>query len=240
MFKFLLIFLSFLQFSNALTIATYNIRVPVDSAPNDWQSRKFRIKTLFEKYDIDIAGLQETSDQTVNDLLTIMPQYCKVNQQAYDNAIIYKCNKVTVSQSRLLAISDQPTNIGSNSFGLAYPRTLLFTQFNTPKGKFNIYATHLDIIPKPIQQDFIVKNMQYDAPRIVLGDLNTDNIKILLDSGLHDTSAYQATFNGFGGYGGIKMDYILISNCKDGKGTIIYDKIDNKFASDHAMVILNI
>lgn len=229
---------------DALNVGTFNIRVPVDRPPNDYPSRIPRIANLITKYNLDIIGLQEAADNTVNDLLRVLPGYCKVAVPVYDNAIIYKCN-LKAGESKIWAISDTPQIIGSNSYGLAYPRTLVYSLFNIgPNGPIAFYATHLDVIPKVVQQDFVNDRIceTFNGNSVVLvGDFNTDNIMAFNDNGFHDTikDTPGPTFNGFNGYSGPKIDYILVSSDLTGKSTgkIIYDKVNDQFASDHALVI---
>jgi endonuclease/exonuclease/phosphatase family metal-dependent hydrolase len=243
MFKLFLLSL-LLTACDAITVGTFNIRVPVDGPPNDYQSRIPRISSLIKKYNVDIIGLQEAAENTVSDLLKALPGYCKINQPVYDNAIIYKCD-IKAGESKIWAISSTPEVIGSNSYGLAYPRTLVWSQFNVgPTTQIAFYATHLDIIPKVIQQDFVNDRIceTYNGRSVVLvGDFNTDNIQPFIDNGLKDTSGIGPTFNGFGGYGGPKIDYILVSkDIINSKGNIVYDKVNDQFASDHAFVIASL
>jgi hypothetical protein len=48
------------------------------------------------------------------------------------------------------------------------------------------------------------------------------------------------TFNGFGGYGGAKIDYILAKDYANVTSTIIYDTVDGYFPSDHALMIADV
>ena len=180
-----LLFLLF-SLSDALRVGTYNIRVPVDGPPNDWAARRPRITSLIEKYNIDILAVQEAGQVTVNDIVSSLSGYCIVDQPIFDNAIIYKCD-IPLITSSMWAISSTPSQIGSNSWGLAYARTLLFAKFMDGNTCLRLYATHLDIIPKDIQQTFIIERLNespYKGTAILVGDFNTDGLNILNHMGL--------------------------------------------------------
>lgn len=238
----LLFLLISLGVCDGLRVGTYNIRVPVDGPPNDWAARRPRITSLIEKYNIDILAIQEAGQVTVNDIVSSLSGYCIVDQPIFDNAIIYKCD-IPLITSSMWAISSTPSQIGSNTWGLAYARTLLFAKFMDGNTCLRLYATHLDIIPKDIQQTFIIERLNespYKGTAILVGDFNTDGLNILKSYGFVDTSEQAPTFNGFGGYGGAKIDYILAKDYANVTSTIIYDTIDGYFPSDHALMIAEV
>ena len=52
-----------------LTLATYNLRVPCDKPPNDWDSRRDRVRWMIAKHHFDIFGVQEAVKRQVDDVL---------------------------------------------------------------------------------------------------------------------------------------------------------------------------
>ena len=54
-----------------LRVGTFNIRVPNDPPPNNWAMRFPRVKALLQKQPLDIIGMQETTAQQLDDLLTL-------------------------------------------------------------------------------------------------------------------------------------------------------------------------
>lgn len=245
----LILYLQFLQIF-AINIGSYNIRTPVDPPPNDWPSRVWKIANLIKKYNLDIIGLQEVGYQTVNDLMNNLQGYCKVNEQIYDNAIIYKCNVFKIKKSKIIALSNNPNDIGSNSWGLVYPRAVTYAQFETNNIIYDFFATHLDITGDlnkiKLQEESIIKLVNNEKNdngyQIIVGDFNTEYIKVFTDNDFMDSyikNGNDGTFGGFGNPSGAKIDFILVEICSNKKnGRIIRDTVNGLYPSDHALIIL--
>lgn len=239
----------FLQTVSALNIATFNIRVNVDGPPNDWSSRKERVAKVLLDHDIDIVGVQEVQYDTLNDLLAMLPGYCTVPFCGVDNAIIYKCG-ITLLSSSNWAMSDNPA-FGSNTWGLAYPRTLTMGKFKTSVGVVYVYSTHIDIDASKQQKqaDFIQQHMQQsygnDGLVFVAGDFNADQgsefVKSMEAFTFVDTYTMTGDDGTFGGGftrpAGPKIDFVLSTQCANIKSAqIIRQQVDGHWPSDHAMV----
>lgn len=252
MLRYILIII-FLQTVNALNVATFNIRVNVDGPPNDWPSRKVRVARVLLDHDIDIVGVQEVQYDTLNDLLSLMPGYCTVPFCGVDNAIIYKCG-ITLLDSGNWAMSDNPA-FGSNTWGLAYPRTLTMGKFQTSAGVVYVYNTHIDIDASKQQKqaDFIQQHMQKtyndDGTVLVIGDFNADHgsefVKSMETFTFVDTYTMTGDDGTFGGGftrpAGPKIDFILATPCANIKtAQIIRQQVDGYWPSDHAMVFTKI
>ena len=54
-----------MQHDDILRVATYNLRVPCDPAPNDWPSRAPRVARTLSRCQFDIFGAQEAVDAQI-------------------------------------------------------------------------------------------------------------------------------------------------------------------------------
>jgi endonuclease/exonuclease/phosphatase family metal-dependent hydrolase len=244
------VFLSFVSAQAAqVTIASYNIRVPVDPAPNNWDQRKFRIASLINKYSPDIVGLQEVEYPTLKDLLGALGgKYCVSNAVVYDNAIIYKCEHKLLD-TQTWALSDTPNVMYSNTWGLLYKRSVTYSLIDVRGKQIPMFNTHLDLIPAKVnQQETLIVNLIKSKDKlntaIITGDFNTEDITVFAKNGFIDTYTQggdRGTFGGFGRPSEAKIDFIL-SRCSVNtlEGSIIRDTIDGLYPSDHAMMLTKI
>ncbi len=253
---------------HAVRVCTFNMRAPVDGPPNDWAARKGRMAQVIVGHECAVVGLQEAQHDTTQDLLGELnartsgnTSYCLAPFGGVDNAIAFYCH-MAVIDTKEWAISDTPDQIGSNTWGLAYARTLLFVKLTLSadmrganKTMIYVYATHLDIIDalQGRQVDFIADRMRdsyaHDGRVAIVGDFNagegSEAIKKFADLGFEDTLPKdiepRSTFNGFGGYSGAKIDYVLATPCaKTSNAAIVRDLVDGQFPSDHAMVMADV
>jgi endonuclease/exonuclease/phosphatase family metal-dependent hydrolase len=129
-----LIYAALIASVSAVRVCTFNMRAPVDGPPNDWASRKGRVAQVIVGHECAVVGLQEAQHDTVQDLLGELnartsgnTSYCLAPFGGVDNAIAFYCH-MAVIDTKEWAISDTPDQIGSNTWGLAYARTLTFVK----------------------------------------------------------------------------------------------------------------
>jgi endonuclease/exonuclease/phosphatase family metal-dependent hydrolase len=248
--------ITFIAHVAALQIATFNIRVNVDGPPNDWASRKSRIAKVLETNNIDIAGLQEVKWETLNDLMTVLPGWCYNDFSGVDNVIIYKCGIAVIDHGNW-ALSDDPA-FGSNTWGLAYARTMTMGKFKTSAGVVYVYNTHIDIIAEKQgkQADFIIQKIKEsyksDGRIFIMGDFNADPgsefVKKMegftfIDTWNRDGNGGEpGTFGGdFTKPSGPKIDFVLATECTNVvEAKIVRQQVDGHWPSDHAMVYVSV
>lgn len=249
-------------------VCTFNMRAPVDPPPNDWAQRKGRFAQIIVDNQCAVIGLQEAVPNTVDELMgelnsrtTGNTSYCLAPFGGVDNAIAFHCNMALIA-TKEWALSDTPDKIGSNTWGLAYARTLIYVKLtlNANIRGMNstfiyMYATHLDIDMAKLgqQTDFIIARMKdsyaHDGRVVVVGDFNAGEHSIAItkfnELGFEDTLPAsvqpRGTFNGFSSYGPDKIDYVLATPCANAtNAAIVRTLVDGHFPSDHAMVMADV
>jgi endonuclease/exonuclease/phosphatase family metal-dependent hydrolase len=251
-------------------VCTFNIRAPVDPPPNDWAQRKGKVAQVIVANQCAIVGLQEALHSTVDELMSELnslttgnTSYCLAPFSGVDNAIVFHCSMALIATQEW-ALSDTPDKIGSNTWGLAYARTLIYVKLkltlNANLRGLNstfiyMYATHLDIDMAKLGQqvDFIIARMKdsyaHDGRVVVVGDFNAGERSIALSKfnelGFEDTLpgsvGSRGTFNGFSSYGPEKIDYVLATPCANATdAAVVRTLVDNHFPSDHAMVMADV
>lgn len=247
-----------------ITIASYNIRVPVDKGDYTWKNRLPRIRKVIEQNKLDIFGIQEGLKFQIEDMIAGTNYgYTGVGRNDFQrsgeySAILYDKTKFELLEFGTFGLSEKPDMPGVKSWGSAYPRIAtwgLFRVRQTGK-KFLYYNTHLDHVSELARvngirliMDHVNKRKEVSLPVILTGDFNARP-----DSGVYKTASQylkdaakisvakpqgpKGTYHGFKGKVLIYIDYIFVSNHVRVKSFKVDDtRIDGKYPSDHDPVV---
>lgn len=171
---------------DTLILASYNVRVPCDEAPYDWESRKDRVREVIRQNEFDIFGVQEAVKQQIDDILngTTLDYIGSGRDDFKDggehSCIFYNTTRLKLLEGGTFALSEQPEVPGSKSWDTCCPRIASWGKFadrNTGKN-FCYYNTHLDHVSAWAQREGIKLVVRHAAkngtgmPLILSGDFN--------------------------------------------------------------------
>jgi endonuclease/exonuclease/phosphatase family metal-dependent hydrolase len=242
-----------------LKITSFNIRVNVDKAPNDFDSRKTRIFEFINNEQPDIVGFQEVTDYMKACLREGMKGYTVVgcgrekNYRGEAMVVAFKTDKFEMLELKHFWLSFEPSRPGSKYEGF---------QSNCPRVTTAVLLKHVDV-EKPIW--FINTHLDHegstgrflgaaqlvqfinelDAPCIMTGDFNAfpeDKEMILLKEKLTDcTSNIKGSFHSFRELTEEEMgkiDYVFTNLPAKNDEGILHDDVpvNGTFMSDHRPV----
>ncbi len=253
----------------ALSVMTFNIRYgTANDGDNRWANRREFLFDVIREANADVIGLQEALDAQLGEIVTALPAYAVVGVGRDDGrtkgeyaAILFRRDRLHVSDSGTFWFSDTPSVVASTSWGNTTTRICTWARFVDRDGRaFWHFNVHLDNVSQPSRERSTVLLAQRMAerrvpsePAIVTGDFNVgeDNpaVATLLASRAgapslmldtfrvrHPDEKVVGTFSGFvmGETSGPKIDYILVP-----PGTEVLDAAivrtnrDGRYASDH-------
>ncbi|MBQ9770640.1 MAG: endonuclease/exonuclease/phosphatase family protein [Lentisphaeria bacterium] len=245
------------------TLATFNIRCPVDKTPNTWQERKPRCLAVIRKNQFDIFGVQEAVRSQLDDLLGDEFLFIGGGRDDFKNkgefsAILYRKDRFELIRGGTFGLSEKPSVPGYKSWKTAYPRIATWGLFRDKRtGKeFIYYNTHLDHVSELARINgikLLVRHASENAkgkPLIISGDFNakpTSPTYQTASSLLNDSAKVSLTphvgpvqtFHGFGRYvRTYPIDFIFVSD----EIRVLSHKTDGTkfpegFPSDHYPVI---
>jgi endonuclease/exonuclease/phosphatase family metal-dependent hydrolase len=253
-----------------LRVATFNIRCPVDKAPNDWPSRAPRVKALIERHQFDIVGLQEATYKQLQFLLGD-PEWASIGVGRADgkrggeySCILYRPARFELLASDTFWLSETPEVPGSSSWESANRRICTWGRFRDKiSGKEFVHInTHLDHRSRNARFNGVklilgrMDAIANGAPILFTGDFNTfPNSKTILAvrKKLHNSKALSeiahlgpvGTFNGFS-YERDRppkreIDYIFVSEgIRVHSHRTIDDTDDGLCPSDHFPVMCEV
>ena len=248
---------------DSFTLATFNIRCPVDKTPHSWQERLPRCIAVIEKNKFDIFGVQEAYLQQIYDLLGDKFSYIGKGRTDFKDkgefsAIIFRKSRFKLLKGGTFGLSEQPDVPGLRSWGSACPRIATWGLFEDMKtGKtFIYYNTHLDHVSELARINgikLLVKHAGENAkgkPLVISGDFNARTTSetyktaagLLKDSALISHISHTGPQQTYNGYGKSKnftpIDFIFVSEDFD---VLTHHTDDTKFPegfpSDHYPVI---
>ncbi|MBN2711354.1 MAG: endonuclease/exonuclease/phosphatase family protein [Planctomycetes bacterium] len=210
--------------SQAIKVATYNLRCPADDGDLQWEKRSPRQAKIIRDNKLDIIGIQEGVAFQLDKLISLLPGYKYVGEGRDDgkaagefSAIIYNQDKVEVLEHETFALCLTPEVFGSKSWGAAYPRICTWALLRDKKsGKQFFFAnTHLDNASEQarIEGSKMVINrlskLREGTPIIFSGDFNqntkSDVYKIITgmldDSGSISETPHKGAGYSFTAYG---------------------------------------
>lgn len=249
------------------TVATFNVRCPVDKTPNSWDERKDRCLEVIKNNEMDIFGTQEAVLKQLQDL-TSNGEYAFIGSGRNDfknggefSAIIYRKKRFEVLDSGTFGLSEKPEVPGYKSWGTAWPRIATWGLFKDKKSgrKFLFYNTHLDNKSNDARVNgikMIVRHARAKAnslPLILTGDFNTlqgsetyrTAASLLKDSAVISETPHIGAKVTYTGYGKSKkqrtIDFIFVS---DDFRVLTHKtddtRINGQYPSDHDPVIAEV
>lgn len=173
-----------------LKVMTFNIRYnnPGDGE-NAWPNRKDVVaETIGQKYQADIAGLQEALKEQIDDLAARLPEYAWFGVGREDGKdkgeftpIFYKTDRLELLDQNTFWLSETPEVPGSKSWDTAITRIVTWGKFKDKKtgAVFYHFNTHFDHMGRQarvesarlLSQQAIA--LAKDVPTVVTGDFNT-------------------------------------------------------------------
>ena len=252
-----------------LNVLTFNIRYgTANDGPNHWTNRREFLMEVIRKEDADVIGLQEALDAQIREIVAAIPAYAVVGVGRDDGktrgeyaAILFRRDRLHVSDSGTFWFSDTPSVVASKSWGNTITRICTWARFVDRDGRaFWHFNVHLDHISQPSRErstallaQRIAERGTPDEPAIVTGDFNVgeDNPAIatllrprdgaaplMLDTFRvrHPDEKTAGTFSGFvmGAVSGPKIDYILVPPGTEVLAAeIIRTSRDGRYPSDH-------
>jgi len=252
-----------------LAVMTFNIRYgTANDGENRWTNRREFLFDVIRGENPDVVGLQEALDAQIQEILAAAPVYAVVGVGRDDGktkgeyaAILFRKDRLHVSDSGTFWFSDTPSVVASTSWGNTITRICTWARFVDRDGRaFWHFNVHLDHISQPSREKStmllaqrMAERRNLDEPAIVTGDFNVgeDNPAIatlvsaraggpalMLDTFRvrYPDEKVAGTFNNFvsGQVDGPKIDYILVPPGTEVlAAAIIRTARDGRYASDH-------
>jgi endonuclease/exonuclease/phosphatase family metal-dependent hydrolase len=180
--------------SDTLRVMTFNIRLDVASDGVDrWVNRKGITADVFNKFNVDIAGVQEAVFDQVEDLRELLPGYnwFGVGRENGDkdgefSAIFYRKSKLELIRGDTFWLSEHPGEAGSVGWDASITRICTWGEFkvlNTGK-TFYLFNTHFDHKGKKAREKSAelilsrIKSIANDNTVILTGDFNFNRSSI--------------------------------------------------------------
>jgi endonuclease/exonuclease/phosphatase family metal-dependent hydrolase len=141
--------------SSPLRVMSYNIRFnnPADGV-NAWPHRKEHVAELIrQRYEVDLAGLQEVLKGQLDDLLRLMPGFACVGVGRDDgreageySPIFYRTDRLELLDQGTFWLSETPSVPGSKSWDSALTRIVTWARFRDRQEDFRFYHfnSHFD------------------------------------------------------------------------------------------------
>jgi endonuclease/exonuclease/phosphatase family metal-dependent hydrolase len=141
--------------ASPLRVMSYNIRFnnPADGI-NAWPHRKEYVAELIrQRYDVELAGLQEVLKDQLDDLLRLMPGFACVGAGRDDgreggeySPIFYRTDRLELLEHGHFWFSETPSEPGSKSWDSALPRIVTWARFRDRKqdARFYHFNSHFD------------------------------------------------------------------------------------------------
>ena len=131
-----------------LTVASFNIRIPVDQAPNDWKHRKTRVIKDIRRMKPDVFGLQEATPKQISDLEVLGYRHIghgrERNRKGEATPVFYDPRRFELVGGRTIWLSKTP-RVFSLAAGADMPRVVTVGVFRekTSGREFVFASTHL-------------------------------------------------------------------------------------------------
>ena len=171
-----------------LSVMSFNIRYgTANDGENHWEKRHEQVFGVMGQYDCDVVGLQEALRFQIDQIREALPQYGEIGVGRDDgktkgeySGILYRKNRLKVTDSGTFWLSDTPEVVGSTSWGNTITRICTWGRFVQRRtGKpFYIFNVHLDHRSQPSREKSAVllaqriRDREYNDPVIVTGDFN--------------------------------------------------------------------
>ncbi len=246
-------------------LATFNIRCPIDKAPNTWAERVERVRGVIARHGFDLVGLQEATSNQVDDLVGAGWAYVGAGRDdglrgGEASCVLYRTGRFELRESGTFWLSEQPDRPGVKGWDAACPRVCTWARLaDRNSGKefvwFNTHLDHMGAVAREKGMGLILSRMAglaRGAPVFLTGDMNAtpESATIgLARAALRDAAEVserphagpQATFNGFRTEREptARIDYIFVS---PGVRVLSHATLDERpgglFPSDHFPVMV--
>ena len=137
---------------------TFNLRVPVEPAPLDWNSRHHLVAQHIKSQQPDFFGVQEAVPNVIENLASDFPHYVFVGRGrdkggiGEGTQIFYKSDRwrLDADDNGTLQLSPTPDVVGSNGWEMQFPRIFTWAHLIEKKSGKAIYVfnTHFPLVPK--------------------------------------------------------------------------------------------
>jgi len=253
-----------------LAVMTFNIRMdtPYDSL-NSWQYRKDVATEIIVNQNIDIVGTQEVLYNQLSDLNNQLKDYDYIGVGREDgknkgefSSIFYNKKRLTLVDSGTYWLSETPDVPGSKGWNAACERVATWGIFNIVNTNQQVFAinTHLDHVSNDARVNGIklilkqIKKLDKKTPIVLTGDFNStpdSEVVTYIKNHLIDTREIaketygpNSTFHNFGKIPENDrniIDYIFVNEGVEvTKYSVLDEKLDGIFLSDHNPVVANI
>ncbi|GAB2814805.1 endonuclease/exonuclease/phosphatase family protein [Streptomyces daliensis] len=252
---------------NALRVMSFNLRYASDQTPHSWAERRPVTRALLRREEPHLVGTQEGLYGQLKDIAADLPRrYDWIGTGRAGGsrdefmAVFYDTERLTPAEFDHFWLSDQPSLIGSRSWGNTVIRMVTWIRFTDRRTGGALYHlnTHLDHQSQPSRERsaaLITERLgalEADVPRVVTGDFNVPAHgnpvydALLAGGGLTDTwdtaerrSKLYATFHGYKPLvpDGERIDWILASpGVRSRYAAVNTFSLDGQFPSDHLPV----
>ncbi len=259
-----------------LNVMTFNIRYgTANDGENRWANRRGFLFDVVRDANADVIGLQEALDAQLQEIITAVPAFAVIGVGRDDGrtkgeyaAILFRKDRLHVTDSGTFWFSDTPAVVASTSWGNTITRICTWARFVDRDGRaFWHFNVHLDHISQPSREKStlllaqrMAERRNLDEPAIVTGDFNvgesnpaiatlvgprSGGAPLMLDTFRvrYPDEKVVGTFNNFvaGQIDGDKIDYILVPPGTEVLAAEI-NRInrDGRYASDHFPVTARI
>ncbi len=247
-----------------LILATYNVRVPCDPAPCDWESRRSRVCKIIRDNKFHIFGVQEAVPQQIDDLVADTGfAYIGLGRDTFRKegehcCIFYDPVRIELLNGGTFSLSETPDVPGVRAWDACCPRIATWGMFRDKLSgtAFFYYNTHLDHVGKVAQIKGIEQVVQHaktngnGIPMVLGGDFNVlpDSetyrcaASLLKDSAKISETAPAGpatTFHNWGKRDDVYIDFIFVNDGIRILSHRIDDSlVDGDFPSDHYPVVV--
>ncbi|UCD52457.1 MAG: endonuclease/exonuclease/phosphatase family protein [Phycisphaerales bacterium] len=258
-----------------LSAMSFNIRYgTANDGENRWENRRAMVCDLIRRYDCDVVGLQEALRFQIDEIRQAIPEYGEIGVGRDDgktkgeySAILYRTDRLKVTDSGTFWLSDTPEVVASTSWGNSITRICTWGRFvQKGSGKaFYHFNVHLDHRSQPSREKSVVlidrriARRKHSDPVILTGDFNAgeSNPVIRYVKGdkeavakpavplvdtfrvLHPEATEVGTSNRFQARrSGEKIDYVFAqADIEVLEAKIIFDMLGGRCPSDHFPVM---
>ncbi len=171
-----------------LVVMTFNIRYgTADDKEDNWVNRREMVYDVLRRHDPDLVGLQEALRFQIDEIRAALPEYAEIGGGRDDgktkgeySAILYRQDRMGLSDCGTFWLSDTPQTPGSITWGNACTRICTWGRFivKDSGAAFYHFNTHLDHVSQPSREKAIVliarhiRDRVYPEPVLLTGDFN--------------------------------------------------------------------
>jgi endonuclease/exonuclease/phosphatase family metal-dependent hydrolase len=254
-----------------LTVMTFNIRYgTAKDGENQWTARRDFLMDVIREQAADVVGLQEALAFQIDEIAAAVPAFAVIGVGRDDGerkgeyaAILFRRDRLQVSDAGTFWFSDTPAVVASTSWGNRITRICTWARFVDRDGRaFWHFNIHLDHESQPSRERSarllrarIDERRTPQEPVIITGDFNAGEknpavAAITAGGGFVDTFRVKypdertvGTFNGFdpAKTDGEKIDYVFAPAASDVlRAAIVRTVRGGRVPSDHFSVVAHI